>query len=130
MIPIRRSAMTKVKTLECQPCSPISKKMICTTGSRSFIWTRQAVIRQYELQGFHYKGKGAVPIQSLPALHFRSGPSHHHCSNPKRQPSTYHAGLTVYRRFCFPRPEETRMFLNQRPVEITTFRNTKGLLPR
>ena len=73
---------------------------------------------------------GAVPLLSLPALHFRSGPSHHHCSNAENQPSTNLASLTLYRCSRFPRPVETRMFLNQRPVEITTFGNTKWLLLR
>jgi len=48
----------------------------------------------------------------------------------KTQSSTYHASLTLYRHSRFPRLVETRMFLNQRLVEITTFLNTKRLLLR
>jgi len=134
-IPIRRSAMTKVKTLESLPCHPISKKTIWTSGKRSFIKTRHAVIRQYGLHCFHCQRNGAVQILSLPALHLRICDIQpvrldHHCSSAQSQSSTYHASLTLYRHSRFPRPVATRMFLNERPVEITTFLNTKRLLLR
>ena len=81
-IPISRSAMTKVKTLERPRCHPISKKAIWSTGRKSYIQTRRALIRQYTLQGFQCQRKGAVPILSFPTLHFQiydiqSGPLHH-----------------------------------------------------
>jgi len=56
-IPIGRSAMTKVKSLQSRPCNLISKKMIWTTGRRSYIQTTCPVIRQYELRGFHCQKK-------------------------------------------------------------------------
>jgi hypothetical protein len=131
-ISIWRSAKMTVKTLESPPCHPILKKTIWTTGRRSYILTRCAVIRQCELQGFHCQRHRAVRILSLSALHIqiyhiRSEPSHHHCPNAEGQPSTYHVSLTVHRLSRFPRLVETRMFLTHRLVEITTFPHTKRL---
>jgi len=132
-----RLAMGMVKTLESPYCHPISKRTIWTTSRRSNIDTRRTVIRQYELHGFNYLRNGAVPIQSLHALHLHIcdillGPYHHHYSNANSQPSTYYASLILYppRRSHFPMLVETRMFLNQRPEEITTFPNTRRLLVR
>ena len=70
-IPIGKSAATKVNTLENPPQQPISKKTIWTTRRTSYIQTRHAVIRQYELHGFHCQRNGAVQILSLHALHFQ-----------------------------------------------------------
>jgi len=133
MIPIGSSARMRVKTLESPPCHPISKKTIWPTSRRSYIKTRRAVIRQYELQGRHGQRNGAVQILSLPALHFQicdiqPGPWHQHCSNAKSQPSTYHVSLTLYRRSRFPRLVVITICLNTSlVVVITTFPNTKRL---
>jgi len=69
---------------------------------------------------------------SLPNLRYPAGPWHHHCFNANSQPSTYHASLKLYptRCSCFPRVVVAIVFLNQRPVEITTVLNTTRLLLR
>jgi len=129
-----RSAMTPAKTLEGPLCHPKLKNTIWTTSRRSYNKSRCAMIGRYKHPGLHWRRNGIVPILSLPALHFQIcdiqlGPYHHRCSNGKSQRSTYSTWLTLYlpRRSGFPRLVETRAFLNQKLVEITTFLNTKWL---
>lgn len=134
IVPIMRSVITKVKTRESPPCHPISKKTISTASRRSNIQARHTAISHYELHWFHCQRNGAAQILSLQALHFvicdiQPGPEHHRCSNAKTKTSTYYASPTLYplRHSRFPRLVDSRMFLNERPVEITLFPNTKRL---
>ena len=126
----------KVRTPEIPRYHPTSKQTIWITHSRSNFYARPAGTGLYELHGFHCQRNVAVPILLLHALCFQIpenhlGQWHHHCSNPKCQPSsTSHLSLTVHhppRRRCNPSQVETRMLHNPRPVQIRNFPDTKRL---
>jgi hypothetical protein len=130
-IPIARSGMVKVETLESSPCLSISKKMFRTSSKRCYITTKWAEICLYKLQAIHSERNSALPIPLLCTLHIwiceiLPRPLHHNCVNSRSHPWIYCPTQTLYTPMysCCPTRKVHRMFHNQLPLEMTTFPNT------
>jgi len=132
---VGRSGVAKVKKLTSQSCISTSKKLIWSRTKRIYISVKHSAIRHYQLQVLNFRRNWAMSIQLSHDLHLSHCEImlelwHIVCSNAKNESGTNFTSLTLHlpRFSCYPSIVATRIFFNQRPVEITMYLTHNGLL--